>query len=233
MVSAIRITFDSTKFGLKDLIIFLPGRLWGSSLSGGHVFAVAATDPRIAAVIAQAAMLSLMNTNVPRRMAWRVMMPPQCSITGSAREVPQAMDASGALGLTGLVRFMVNSGRSRDGTGAGIDKAITDAALAGDVKTLADCYAEDAVAETPDWGKLGGTSEIVKYLQAFSEAFPDASFELVSEMQDGVRGHRRGLLCGHAHPADGLADGRADRADLVSGSGCGNATSWWWRAAWQ
>ena len=28
--------------------------LWGSSFSGGHVFAVAATDPRIAAVIAQA-----------------------------------------------------------------------------------------------------------------------------------------------------------------------------------
>ncbi|MFZ0833656.1 MAG: alpha/beta fold hydrolase [Mycobacterium sp.] len=33
-----------------------PGRivLWGSSLSGGHVLAVAATDPRVAAVIAQA-----------------------------------------------------------------------------------------------------------------------------------------------------------------------------------
>ncbi len=105
VVSAIRITFDSTKFGLKDLIIFLPGRLWGSSLSGGHVFAVAATDPRIAAVIAQAAMLSLVNANAPRRMAWGVMMPPKCSIRGSAREVPQAMDASGALGLTGLVRI--------------------------------------------------------------------------------------------------------------------------------
>jgi ketosteroid isomerase-like protein len=222
VVSAIRITFDSTKFGLKDLIIFLPGRLWGSSLSGGHVFAVAATDPRIAAVIAQAAMLSLMNANAPRRMAWRVMMPPKCSITGSAREVPQAMDASGALGLTGLVRIpraggvhalpWSTLGGPVMGRAQELMRRITDAALAGDVKTLADCYAEDAVAETPDWGKLEGRSEIVKYLQAFSEAFPDASFELVSEMQDGNVAIDEGYFAGTQHAAQDRGVGHRQRA---------------------
>ena len=63
-------------------------------------------------------------------------------------------------------------------------RRITDAVMSGDVKALADCYAEEAVAETPDAGRLEGRSEVVKYLQTFSEAFPDASFEAVSELED-------------------------------------------------
>jgi hypothetical protein len=55
---------------------------------------------------------------------------------------------------------MVNAGRSGDGTGAGINEADhRRGSLAGDVKTLAECYAEDAVAETPDWGKFEITEE--------------------------------------------------------------------------
>src|SRR4051794_31237789 len=124
-------------------------RLWGSSLSGGHAFAVAATDPRIAAVIARAGMLSLMNANAPRRMAWRVI---DATEVLNHRFSPRGAAGHGCERRVGLDWIgahpacwwctcvsMVNSGRSGDGTGAGIDEAITDAARAGDVKTLADC----------------------------------------------------------------------------------------------
>lgn len=80
-------------------------------------------------------------------------------------------------------------------------RRITVAVMAGDVKTLADCYAEDAVAETPDWGRLEGRSEVVKYLRVFSEAFPDASFEPVSEMEDGNVAIDEGYFAGtHTQP---------------------------------
>jgi ketosteroid isomerase-like protein len=64
-------------------------------------------------------------------------------------------------------------------------RRITDAVLAGDAQTLADCYAEDTVVETPDRGRLEGRSEAVKYLLSFSQAFPDANFESVRELEDG------------------------------------------------
>jgi ketosteroid isomerase-like protein len=64
-------------------------------------------------------------------------------------------------------------------------RRITDAMLAGDAQALADCYAQDTVVETPDRGRFEGRSEVVKYLLSFSQAFPDASFESVSELEDG------------------------------------------------
>jgi predicted ester cyclase len=80
-------------------------------------------------------------------------------------------------------------------------RRITDAVMAGDEKALADCYVENAVAETPDFGKLEGRSEIVKYLQAFSQAFPDFRFESLSELEDGTVAIDEGYLVGtHTGP---------------------------------
>jgi ketosteroid isomerase-like protein len=80
-------------------------------------------------------------------------------------------------------------------------RRITDAVMAGDGQALADCYAEDAVAETPDSGKVTGRSEIVKYLMSFSEAFPDAGFESISELEDGNMAIDEGYFTGtHTRP---------------------------------
>ncbi|MDI3329697.1 MAG: nuclear transport factor 2 family protein [Micrococcus sp.] len=80
-------------------------------------------------------------------------------------------------------------------------RRITDAVVAGDEKTLTECYTEDAVAETPDWGTLQGRSEIVKYLQSFSRAFPDFRFEPLSELEDGNVAIDEGYIVGtHTGP---------------------------------
>jgi ketosteroid isomerase-like protein len=80
-------------------------------------------------------------------------------------------------------------------------RQITDAVMSGDMKAVADCYSEDAVAETPDWGRVAGRSEIVKYFQSFSEAFPDARFEPVSELEDGNVAIDEGYFAGtHTRP---------------------------------
>ena len=55
---------------------------------------------------------------------------------------------------------------------------ITAAVMAGDVEALNRLYAEDAVAETPDSGRLEGRAAIVEYLLATARAFPDTSFDL-------------------------------------------------------
>ena len=111
-------------------------------------------------------------------------------------------------------------------------RQITDAVMSGDMKALADCYAEDAVAETPDSGRIEGRSEVVKYLQAFSEAFPDASFEAVSEFEDGDVAVDEGYFVGtHTQPM-ALPTGE-EIAPTGKRVRCGNATCWWWRVAWQ
>lgn len=80
-------------------------------------------------------------------------------------------------------------------------RRISDAVMAGDMTTLRDCYAEDATADTPDWGRVVGRSEIVKYLQSFSEAFPDAHYEPFSQLEEGNVAVDEGFLVGtHTQP---------------------------------
>ena len=80
-------------------------------------------------------------------------------------------------------------------------RRITDAVMSGDMNALADCYAEGAVAETPDGGRIEGRSEVVRYLKAFSEGFPDASFEAVGEFEDGNVAVDEGYFVGtHTQP---------------------------------
>ncbi|MFI8100583.1 ester cyclase [Streptomyces sp. NPDC086023] len=46
-----------------------------------------------------------------------------------------------------------------------------------DIKALAECFAEDAVAVTPDMGELRGRDEIVEYFRQMMDAMPDGTFE--------------------------------------------------------
>lgn len=62
---------------------------------------------------------------------------------------------------------------------------VTAALEAGDRSALSECYAEDAVAITPDAGELKGRAAIADYLLQFSEAFPGNRYEYSAKYDDG------------------------------------------------
>lgn len=62
---------------------------------------------------------------------------------------------------------------------------LTSAVLAGDRAALREVYAADAVAESPDAGRLIGRDAIADYLLGFSQAFPDLRFEMIAELEAG------------------------------------------------
>jgi ketosteroid isomerase-like protein len=62
---------------------------------------------------------------------------------------------------------------------------LTAAVMSGDRESLSQCYAADAVAETPDGPRLQGAAAIADYLLALRHAFPDASFESASKFEAG------------------------------------------------
>ncbi len=60
------------------------------------------------------------------------------------------------------------------------------AALAArDLKAVADCYAEDARALTPDEGELIGRDQILRYIQVTADAFPDIRYESLRKHESG------------------------------------------------
>jgi ketosteroid isomerase-like protein len=54
-----------------------------------------------------------------------------------------------------------------------------------DLKSVAECYANDAVAVTPDQGKIIGREQIIRYLKEFLDAFPDLHDEVVHKHESG------------------------------------------------
>ncbi len=60
---------------------------------------------------------------------------------------------------------------------------ITEAVVAGDVDALERLYAGDAVAETPDEGRLEGRDAVVAWMRTFSQAFSDISFEMIARTE--------------------------------------------------
>jgi ketosteroid isomerase-like protein len=62
---------------------------------------------------------------------------------------------------------------------------VTDAVMSGDQAALAQLYAPDAVAETPDAPSIQGGPAVAEYLLSFKRAFPDASFESVRKHDAG------------------------------------------------
>ena len=73
---------------------------------------------------------------------------------------------------------------------------ITDAVMSGQRDALEQLYATDAVAETPDAGRLEGSAAIADYLMSFKAAFPDASWESGSKYESGDTAIDEGYLVG-------------------------------------
>ncbi|KQV11826.1 MULTISPECIES: nuclear transport factor 2 family protein [unclassified Kitasatospora] len=53
----------------------------------------------------------------------------------------------------------------------------TEAVTKSDLTTVADCFAEDAVAYTPDHGEIHGRENIVAYFREMTDALPAAEFD--------------------------------------------------------
>lgn len=73
---------------------------------------------------------------------------------------------------------------------------ITEAVMSGDAAALAQLYAADAVAETPDAGRLEGREAIAGYLAEFGRAFSDVRFEMVSTLESGDTAVDEGYFMG-------------------------------------
>jgi predicted ester cyclase len=94
-----------------------------------------------------------------------------------------------------------------------LDQA-TEASFRGEFKSAAKFYAPDAIGVTPDQGEIKGAQEIVKWLEQFFSAFPDAKYEPLYKHESGnvaidegyFHGTNTGLLqlpTGESMPATG------------------------------
>jgi ketosteroid isomerase-like protein len=79
--------------------------------------------------------------------------------------------------------------------------AITAAVTSGDAEALAVCYAANAVADTPEAGRVEGREAIVQYLMSFADAFSEMSFETAEMLEIGNIAVDEGFLVGtHTGP---------------------------------
>ena len=62
---------------------------------------------------------------------------------------------------------------------------MTAATMSNDLAALEACYAEDAVAVTPDRGEITGREAIISYLSQMGQAFPDSAFEYLERYEAG------------------------------------------------
>ena len=75
------------------------------------------------------------------------------------------------------------------------------ALLSGDLDGAAACYAENAVAVTPDQGEIQGREGIREYLRPFVEAFSDMRFDFSYMHESGNHAIDEGYLVGtHTGP---------------------------------
>jgi len=65
-----------------------------------------------------------------------------------------------------------------------------------DLKVIAELYAEDAVAVTPDEGELHGRDDIVEYWRQMTEAVPEATFETLHSYEAGDTAIDEGVFSG-------------------------------------
>jgi len=71
---------------------------------------------------------------------------------------------------------------------------ITAAILAGDRDALRQLYADDAVGEAPDAGRLDGADAIVEHAMSFRRAFPDLSWEARATFENADSALDEGVL---------------------------------------
>ncbi|MDT0353833.1 nuclear transport factor 2 family protein [Pseudonocardia charpentierae] len=67
-------------------------------------------------------------------------------------------------------------GQARDAA----DRMTAAVTTSRDLKELAECYRENAVAITPDQGKLSGRESITEYFRQFLDSFTDTQFEHIA-----------------------------------------------------
>jgi ketosteroid isomerase-like protein len=65
-----------------------------------------------------------------------------------------------------------------------------------DLKVIAELYAEDAVAVTPDEGEIHGREDIVEYWRQMTEAVPNARFESLHSYETGDTAIDEGVFSG-------------------------------------
>ncbi|MFK4101059.1 ester cyclase [Streptomyces sp. NPDC019531] len=73
---------------------------------------------------------------------------------------------------------------------------LTEAVTHPDLKVIAELYAEDAVAVTPDEGEIRGRENIVAYWRQMTEAVPDATFESLHAYETGDTAIDEGVFSG-------------------------------------
>ncbi|MGP4009517.1 ester cyclase [Streptomyces sp. 4N124] len=74
---------------------------------------------------------------------------------------------------------------------------LTDAVTGSpDLKALAEVYAEDAVAITPDGGEIHGRDHIVEYWRQMTDAVPEGTFETVNAYELGDTAIDEGFFSG-------------------------------------
>jgi hypothetical protein len=73
---------------------------------------------------------------------------------------------------------------------------LTAAVVAKDAQTVAECYAEDAVAVTPDEGELRGRDRIAEYMTEFGSSFPDLQYKYLQKHDAGNVAIDEGYLIG-------------------------------------
>jgi ketosteroid isomerase-like protein len=54
-----------------------------------------------------------------------------------------------------------------------------------DLRAIGECFAEDAIAHTPDHGDIKGRAEIVEWWRQMHEAVPDSTYQSVYKFEDG------------------------------------------------
>ncbi|MEI5527316.1 nuclear transport factor 2 family protein [Streptomyces brasiliscabiei] len=65
-----------------------------------------------------------------------------------------------------------------------------------DPKTVANLFAEDAVAHTPDGGELHGRDDIAEYWRQMTDAVPDATYESLTSFEVGDTAVDEGIYTG-------------------------------------
>jgi ketosteroid isomerase-like protein len=77
-----------------------------------------------------------------------------------------------------------------------MDRLTEAAVIKKDMKALGECFAEDAVAHTPDHGEIKGRAEIVAWWRQLMEAMPDARYEAVHSYELGDTAIDEGYMSG-------------------------------------
>jgi ketosteroid isomerase-like protein len=76
------------------------------------------------------------------------------------------------------------------------DRMTAAVTTARDLKALAACYSEDAVAVTPDQGELRGRDAITDYFRQFLDSFTDTKFESTAKYESGNTAIDEGYFIG-------------------------------------